>query len=361
MIKINVKDPEFEKVYGDIKERYLSRTYFPKLIVGTGLSISMNIPGMTDLSEELSKRFNEKPYEEFKETWDTYKSVVVDQGLEAALLKIPQSSSKFVENIRTITGKFILAEDYKSRENIIQNNSGFEKLLNYLSRTVSPNNNIIDIMTPNYDLIIETIADKLNLPTVLGFSGNLFQKFDKEYLRNPHIVYRKRVQLLRLFKPHGSVNWINTNNNQILQVNDYSYMNNHSDDIEIIAPGSFKYEYGMTHEIFRAHREGFNEIISSKEIDYSIFIYGYGFHDSQFDIVFENTDNNVIVLTMELDQSIINRALTNTNWTLFYKSIIGTTEDFNDESFMVYKGEQYIIDENLWDLDVFSNIFFGGN
>lgn len=360
MIKINVEDPEFETVYCDIKERYLSRTYFPKLIVGTGLSVSMNIPGMTALSEELSKRFNEKPYEEFKETWDAYKGVVVNQGLEAALLQIPQSSSNFVENIRTITGRFILAKDYESRENIVQNNSGFEKLLNYLSRTVSPNNNIIDIMTPNYDLIIEAIADKLNLPTVLGFSGNLFQKFDNEYLRNPYIIYRKNVQLLRLFKPHGSVNWIN-NNNQILQVNDYSYMNEHSNDIEIIAPGSFKYEYGMTHEIFRAHRECFNEIISSKEMDYSIFVYGYGFHDSQFDIVFENTNNNVIVLTMELEQSIINRALTHKNWTLFYKSIIGTQKNDKNDSFMVYKGELYIINQNLWDLNVFSNIFFGGN
>lgn len=48
---IEIDGKEFEPIFMDIKERYLSSTNFPKLIIGTGLSVSMNIPGMTQLAE----------------------------------------------------------------------------------------------------------------------------------------------------------------------------------------------------------------------------------------------------------------------------------------------------------------------
>lgn len=54
---MNIDSEEFEPIFMDIKERYLSGVYFPKLIVGTGLSIAMNIPGMSKLAEKLEKSF----------------------------------------------------------------------------------------------------------------------------------------------------------------------------------------------------------------------------------------------------------------------------------------------------------------
>ena len=39
---MNIDSGEFEPIFMDIKERYLSGVNFPKLIVGTGLSIAMN-------------------------------------------------------------------------------------------------------------------------------------------------------------------------------------------------------------------------------------------------------------------------------------------------------------------------------
>lgn len=45
----------------------------------------------------------------------------------------------------------------------------------------------------------------------------------------------------------------------------------------------------MTHDVFRSHREAFNEVISSEKENYSIFIYGYGFNDAHFDAIFLET------------------------------------------------------------------------
>lgn len=263
-----------------------------------------------------------------------------------------------VENI--LSSETLLEKtESKAQENILNKESGFEQLIRYLSKTVSVNNNIIDIMTPNYDLIIERVADKLNLSTTLGFTGNIYQKFNKKYLTEPHSFYCKNISVLRIFKPHGSINWVNEEYKTI-QINDNSYLEKNSNHIEIIAPGIFKYEYGMTHDVFRSHREAFNEVISSEKENYSIFIYGYGFNDAHFDAIFLETSKNIIVLSKEIKQEIIDRAIEGLNWTLFYDSVIGERKT-NNYSYMIHKGIRYEVDIDLWNLNVFSEVFIGGN
>ena len=354
---INVEDEKFEQFISDIKYRYLSQTNFPKLIIGTGLSISLGVSGMQGLTCELEKKFNDEENKDFLPLWQEYEAIVDTQGLEAALLNISPSQEGFVDKIREITAEFILKSDYESRERILANNSGFEKLLKFLSQTVSVNEKIIDIMTPNYDLLIELISDKLKLETDLGFYGSLYQTFNSERLKKPHKYLTKEMPIVRIFKPHGSINWVN-NDGSVTQTNDYSYLKSKTRNIEIITPGSMKYQYGLTHELFRIHRETFNELFSDNSRSFSIFIYGYGFNDQHFDTVFENTTKDVIVLTKDIKQEIVAKAEVNTNWTLFYKNIIGEKSE-QGISYMVYKGKKYFIDKDLWDMENFSEEFLG--
>ncbi|HEM3643001.1 TPA: SIR2 family protein [Streptococcus suis] len=358
MYEIDIAGVEFEEIFSDIKNRYLSTTNFPKFIIGTGLSITFNIPGMHGLANELDANFSKHRNSKYKDTWEKCEPTVRRNGLEAALLTIPTQDNDFVERIREITGKFILEADYKVRENILKNKSAFEELLGYLIRSVSVNKKIIDVMTPNYDLIIETVADKLNLITTLGFNGNLFQTFDQEILKNPSKYYNNNNTILRVFKPHGSINWINRDG-YTYQTNDHTYLEMNSNCIEVVAPGSMKFQYGMTHDLLRQHREIFNSVYTDSMSNHSIFIYGYGFNDQQFDTVFENTKKDVIVLSMEIKKDIIDRALTNTNWTIFYKQIKEDKEVDDDYSFMVYKGKQYKLNSQLWNLDDFVKVFIG--
>ena len=119
-----------------------------------------------------------------------------------------------------------------------------------------------------------------------------------------------------------------------------------------------KYQYGLTHQLFRIHRETFNELISDNSNSFSIFIYGYGFNDQHFDTVFENTTKDVIVLTKDIKQEIVAKAEVNTNWTLFYKNIIGEKSE-QGISYMVHRGKKYFIDKDLWDMENFSEEFLG--
>ena len=51
---INVHDEEFSKIAQDIKERFLGQVAFPKLIIGTGLSLMYDLPGMAALANRLN-------------------------------------------------------------------------------------------------------------------------------------------------------------------------------------------------------------------------------------------------------------------------------------------------------------------
>ncbi|MFH6737694.1 hypothetical protein QE611_07070 [Streptococcus suis] len=43
MYEIDITGVEFEEIFSDIKNRYLSTTNFPKFIIGTGLSITFMV------------------------------------------------------------------------------------------------------------------------------------------------------------------------------------------------------------------------------------------------------------------------------------------------------------------------------
>jgi hypothetical protein len=356
MEELDINGDNFNTIYADIKERYLSRTSFPKIIVGTGLSISLGVAGMVGLSDELEKNFNNE-YSDYLEKWNEYQADVRSNGLEAALLKIKPDEVDFVEKIREITAEYILSSDLAAREGILGRESGFEKLIRYLSETVSVQNRIIDIMTPNYDLVIETIADKLELLTNLGFEGNIFQYFNEDRIRNPRNYYSNSVPMIRLLKPHGSINWIN-GESSVKQINDVGYLKRNKGDIEIITPGGMKYQYGMTHELFRIHREVFNELITARNTDFSIFIYGYGFNDEHFNSVLDSKTKNIIILTRDIKQEIVDKAMSNDNWTLIYKGVSGDNLSYS-HSYMIYKKQKYKLSTELWNIDVFADIFIG--
>lgn len=73
-----------------------------------------------------------------------------------------------------------------------------------------------------------------------GFRGSLYGWFDSRLLRKPADFYNCKKSLwVRLFKPHGSINWISENGNEYL-TNDYEILRQKTDCIEIVTPDSFQ-------------------------------------------------------------------------------------------------------------------------
>lgn len=346
---IEVCSEEFDEIVTDIKQRNLSRNNMPKLIVGTGLSVIYGVPGMKGLAEHLSKEINASTDEKLKKIWnDRYKEIQTN-GLEAGLANLTYDEEVLVNAIKSITARFILESEEHLHKMIWEKETGFAKLLEYLAGTVGVEKKIIDIMTPNYDRIIEILCDKLGIGVITGFYGGLYGTFDKKLLKQPVLAYNcKNHVWVRLFKPHGSINWICKNDKEYL-TNDYNRLKEMADYIDIVTPGSSKYKAGMINNTFRCMREEFNELLDSRE-NYSLVIYGYGFNDDHFDTaLFDNFQRNVLILSRDVKPNIINKALEKRNITVFYHD--------SGQEYMIYKAKKYMIDMPVWDIDKFAELF----
>lgn len=98
-------------------------------------------------------------------------------------------------------------------------------------------------------------------------------------------------------------------------------------------------------------REEFNELLNPED-NYSLLIYGYGFNDDHFDTaLFDSFQKNVLILSRDVKQEIIHRALDRKNITVFYHK--------DDKEYMIYKSKKYWIDLPVWDINQFTDLFIG--
>lgn len=349
---ITVQSEAFDNIVEDIKQRNLSINNMPKLIIGTGLSIIYEVPGMWRLAEHLNNTILTSEDNELVELWKKRYEKINKAGLEAGLKDLTEAEQGLLDAIKKITARFILDEEEKIHDDVMKRDTGFSRLLQYLAGTVSANNRIIDIMTPNYDRIIELVCDKCRIGVITGFSGSLYCKFDRNLLKTPvnQADHRNHTVWVRLFKPHGSINWLNENDTDIL-TNNYRILSAKADCIDIVTPGSSKFKAGMTNNTFRVMREEFNDLLGSPK-NHSLLIYGYGFNDEQFDVVlFENVQKNILILSKDVQQKILDKAMDRKNITVFYQD--------NGKDYMIYQSKKYSIDMPLWNIDRFAEIFIG--
>lgn len=349
--RLETHSERFDDIVEDIKQKNLSRNNMPKLIIGTGLSILYGIPGMKELARHLDKEIKKVNETDLKKMWADRYNNIKTKGLEAGLVNLSQKEDKLVDFIKTCTAEYILNLEEKLHDTIIKTDTGFSRMLAYLSGTVPINNKVIDIMTPNYDRVIEIVCDKVGIGVINGFYGSLYGKFDRNLLKHPTQTYNCSTQnWVRLFKPHGSINWVNENRNEYL-TNDYFELSQKIKYIEIVTPGSSKYRESMINNTFRCMREEFNDLLNPSG-NYSLLFYGYGFNDDHFNTaLMDSFEKNVLIMARDVKKEILDTASKSKNITVFYQE--------NGEEYMIYKAKKYIIDLSLWDINEFADVFFG--
>ncbi|MHB1488786.1 MAG: SIR2 family protein [Acidimicrobiales bacterium] len=78
----------------------------------------------------------------------------------------------------------------------------------------------VEIFTVNYDLLLETALEELGVPYFDGFVGNLRARFRTDLVEalpeDPAWYVASRF--VRLWKLHGSVNWVRSEDNQIVRI-----------------------------------------------------------------------------------------------------------------------------------------------
>ena len=156
----------------------------PKLVVGTGLSICYGVPGMSALATYLNCKIASSKDDSLIDMWKMHYPTIKKNGLEAGLANLRPEEMVLVDKIKEYTAGYILKKEEEMHDDIYNSEKGFSKLLRYLSRTASSNYRVIDIMTPNYDRIIELLCDKLGLGVITGFFGSTYCQFNREIINS---------------------------------------------------------------------------------------------------------------------------------------------------------------------------------
>lgn len=123
-----------------------------------------------------------------------------------------------------------------------------------------------DIFSLNYDTILEASLDDLRLPYVDGFRGTNQAWFDED------IFNEENAALYRLFKLHGSVNWIRDTDNHIRRIS------NQAGEPAVIYPTEQKYiqtQYG----VYEILMQRFRDRLRSRKMNNCLVVLGYSFND----------------------------------------------------------------------------------
>ena len=203
----------------------------PLIVWGSGATIPLGLPSMEGLKKKLS--------------------VQEDGNLETILSKIRDEDKvlRYEKEIFNIINK----QDEKFRKKIDANLIFHIKAL--ISYFYEPHPKCLNIITTNYDCVLEYIFSYFDFPYSDGFSGRQFSCFnDSMFKKQKHI---------NLYKVHGSLRWSNKK---------YCYYNKEMDGI---FPGMDKYRRA-SQEPFRTLIQKSDESINSAKCFLSI---GFGFND----------------------------------------------------------------------------------
>lgn len=155
----------------------------------------------------------------------------------------------------------------------------------------------VNIYTPNYDLFNEIALEKNRIHYTTGFKGGVHKVFTpsmfKLRLVDDEHRYKDRWdpvrRFIKLYKIHGSLNWYQNEDGEIIQLDNNENEENDKRDRRMIYP------YMAKHNLTRQspYSELFREFsINMQRSNSVLFIMGYGFPDEHINqIIKQGLDN----------------------------------------------------------------------
>lgn len=267
-------------------------------VVGSGLSVSEGIPGMKELAELLVEQVPKGLSDFDISNWHLI-SEDLKQGtdLETAMQNNPPNK-EVEEQIVKVTYNFISEKDRDVFYEILQKQKvlRFSNYLSMFHTDLYP----LTVITTNYDLLIEYACENLRVAYNDSYVGKIIADFNPE-LATQEISKATKVGSklvnnkngLRLYKPHGSINW-KIIDNRLIKVNHFD-----CGSPCIITPGTNKYLKGYD-EPYDYHIGAIGaEFDKAKKI---VFI-GYGFNDEHLQTHFSSLKNRnkpMLIITRTL-------------------------------------------------------------
>ncbi len=308
----------------------------PLILVGSGGSAPYGLPTMSKLANHLKDSLGLRYQDDYY--WQRFVENLDDgQDLETALTGI-NLNDDILESIRIETWKLISDKDVKLFEDVILSNKelAIGKLIKHFYQA---HPKCVNVVTTNYDRVIEYACDSFDLPICLGFEGLYAKRFNHCF---------KNSNCVNIVKVHGSLDlFIDTHKTTIgiplLKEFPIGLVP------EIITPGSSKYQAVLKGTIRELLHEA-DRMIDNAE---AFLCIGYGFNDEQIQekiITKIQQGIPIVIITMELSDKathLINEKAKH--------SIIIQKGDADNTSVCINR-RLYTLPGNYWSIDGFMKI-----
>jgi len=335
----------------------------PVLLVGSGFSCGYGLPGMGALAEHLATAVPDVLTTDGARNAWAQSVDAIKANLEAGLNGIPLGMAEWGEIVTAIRGetaklildRAILAE-VKILDEKVAGGHAPSRLLNRLFSGSPQNAECVHVITTNYDTLLELFCDLAGLPLDTGFTGfrrrkprpppiflNQYNRIWVTEKRQQQIDYRL-CKTVRLYKPHGSISWLTSDEGPMEVLNDASTIGR-----AIVVPGPSKYQDALVNTLFDEMRTAMNAALDDAQ---ALLCIGFGFNDDHLQGVIKRR------LTAGMPAIIVTRDPTPSIEQLLgeHPHVIALFKD-GDGAVCRWNGNALQSSEPLWQLDDFLKKF----
>ena len=250
----------------------------PTIIWGSGATIPYGLPSMDSLKKLLK---NKLPI--FSDS----------ESLEEILAKITEPEE--LNEIKKEIWHHVNVKDLENLKIGIKDNIDISEVHNMVKKIITAYPQVANIITTNYDRVLEYILAKNSNKFTDGFSGRTLSGFDANLFQTQKVI--------NILKPHGSLDWFS---NEKEPHNPCIYLPNMKDipsnlSPAIIPPSTDKYKNAYE-EPYRSIITKMDSIITNSE---SFLVIGFGFNDTHLTskIINEIKDKPIVIITKKVSDN----------------------------------------------------------
>lgn len=319
--QIGIKDEIFKLI-----QNFLANP--PVIIWGSGATISYGLPSMNDLKQCLKPELGE-----LKE----------NANLEIELGTV-ESQDK-IDKIKEIIRSEVLKKNLECLKKSIQTQNYFEAIEKMTRKFYSAHPQKMDVVTTNYDCILEYALSKAGYNFTDGFTGRPLSKF------NPKSFGKEKF--INIIKVHGSLNWFSDNNDNVFYLPcEYKF---DSLKYAMIPPArERKYHEAFIKEPYRTLIGKSDNIIENAN---SFLVIGFGFNDEHLTPKIDGkikTGTPIVIVTKKATDSCMKKLSNTEKYCLFERSENGTKITFKKDRKSTEESIELI--ESYWELNKFMEV-----
>ena len=242
----------------------------PTIVLGSGASMPHGLPSMRDLKDHLLANVVPEGENE-SDNWLSVKTALSGgDHLETAMEGVPLPKG-LTRQIVSETWKCINAKDYEVFKRTVQQVEKFP-LGVFLRKSFQSTTKKINIVTTNYDRVIEYACNSAGILYSTGFKPGYMQSWG-------NLEYREKGEQSRrveILKVHGSLDWFTRTDGTNIGLPVFELP--HADLApQIVTPGLNKFE-AITQDPFRTCLNNADDALKNASAFLSV---GFGFRDPQ--------------------------------------------------------------------------------